>query len=75
VFVRGPDNALWYKEFAGTTPGVGSGWHSLGGGLTSGVGAGSAPNGSTWTLVLGPDNHIWKRSGTWPKLSPWTSLF
>jgi hypothetical protein len=75
VFVRGPDNALWYKEFAGTTPGVSSGWHSLGGQLTSGVGAGSATNGSTWTLVLGPDNHIWKRSGTWPKLSPWTSLF
>ena len=75
VFVRGPDNALWYKEFAGTTPGVSSGWHSLGGQLTSGVGAGSATNGSTWTLVLGPDNHIWKRSGTWPKLSPWISLF
>ena len=75
VFVRGLDNVLWYKEFAGTTPGVTPGWHSLGGQLTSGVGAGSAANGSTWALVLGPDNHIWKRSGTWPNFSPWTRLF
>jgi len=75
VFVRGPDNALWYKEFAGTTPGVTSGWHSLGGQLTSGAGAGSAANGNTSVLVLGPDGHIWKRSGTWPNFSPWVRLF
>src|SRR5262249_19767711 len=75
VVGRGLDNVLWYKEFAGTTPGVTPGWHSLGGQLTSGVGAGSAANGYTWSLALGPDSHIWKRSGTWPHLSPWVKLF
>jgi len=74
VFVRGPGNALYYNEFAGTTAGVSGGWHSLGGSLTSGVGAGSVPNGRTSALVLGPDGHIWMRTGTWPKLAPWIRL-
>jgi hypothetical protein len=74
VFIRGLDNVLWYKEFAGTTPGVTPGWHSLGGQLTSGVGAGSVPHGSTSVLVLGPDGHIWMRTGAWPKLAPWIRL-
>jgi len=74
VFVRGLDNRTWCNEFAGTTPGVSHGWNSLGGGLTSGVGAGSAPNGSTSVLVLGPGSHIYHRTGTWPKLGPWTLL-
>jgi hypothetical protein len=74
VFVRGPGNAVYYNEFAGTTAGVSRGWHSLGGSLTSGVGAGSVPNGRTSALVLGPDGHIWMRTGTWPKLAPWIRL-
>jgi hypothetical protein len=74
VFVRGPGNALYYNEFAGTTAGVSGGWHSLGGSLTSGVGAGSVPKGRTSALVLGPDGHIWMRTGTWPKLAPWIRL-
>jgi hypothetical protein len=74
AFVRGPGNALYYNEFAGTTAGVSGGWHSLGGSLTSGVGAGSVPNGRTSALVLGPDGHIWMRTGTWPKLAPWIRL-
>ena len=45
-----------------------------GGTATSGVGAGSAPGGSTSVLVLGSSGHIWKRSGTWPKLAGWTLL-
>ena len=74
MFIRGLDNRTWYNEFAGTTPGVSHGWNSLGGDLTSGVGAGSAPNGSTSVLVLGPGSHIYHRTGTWPKLGPWTLL-
>ena len=74
MFVRGGDGTVWYNEFAGTTAGVSGGWHSLGGTATSGVGAGSAPGGSTSVLVLGSSGHIWKRSGTWPKLAGWTLL-
>ena len=75
AFVRGAGNAVWYNEFVGTTPGISRGWHSLGGSPTSGVGAGSAQNGSMWVVVLAPDGHIWKRTGTWPKLANWTKLF
>ena len=73
VFVRA-GSAVWYKEFAGTTAGVTPGWHGLGGSLSSGVGAGSAPGGSTAVLVLGTDHHIYKRTGTWPKLGAWTRV-
>ena len=75
VFVRGPGNALFYKEFAGTTAGVTPGWHSLGGSLTSGAGAGSVPHGKTAVVVLGPDGHIFARAGIWPALGNWTRLF
>jgi hypothetical protein len=75
VFIRGTDNATWFNEFAGTTPGVSPGWHSLGGKTTSGVGAGSAPDGSTSILMLGTDNRIWHRTGTWPTLGAWGKLF
>jgi hypothetical protein len=74
VFVRGPGNAAFYKEFAGTTPGVTAGWHSLGGSLTSGVGAGSTSNGTTYALVLGPDGGIYGRGGIWPHLNNWVKL-
>ena len=75
VFVRGPGNALFYKEFAGTTPGVTPGWHSLGGSLTSGAGAGSVPRGKTAVVVLGPGGHIFARAGIWPAFGNWTRLF
>jgi hypothetical protein len=74
VFVRGPGNAAFFKEFAGTTPGVTFGWHSLGGQLTSGVGAGSTSNRTTYALVLGPDGSIYGRGGIWPKLNNWVKL-
>jgi hypothetical protein len=74
VFVRGPAGAAFFKEFAGTTPGVTAGWHSLGGQLTSGVGAGSVPGGPTYALVLGPGNSIYGRGGIWPRLSTWRLL-
>jgi hypothetical protein len=75
VFVRGPGNAVWYNEFAGTTAGVSPGWHSLAGQLTSGVGAGAAPDGSTAVVVLGPNGRIYIRTGTWSALGNWTRLF
>jgi hypothetical protein len=74
VFVRGPGNAAFYREFAGTTAGVTAGWHSLGGSLTSGVGAGSTSHGSTYALVLGPDGGIYGRGGIWPHLNNWVRL-
>jgi hypothetical protein len=74
VFVRGPGNAAFYKEFAGTTPGVTAGWHSLGGSLTSGVGAGATSHGATYALVLGPNGAIDARGGIWPKLGNWVQL-
>ena len=74
VFVRGPGDVAFYKEFAGTTPGVTAGWHSLGGSLTSGVGAGSKSNGTTYALVLGPGGGIYGRGGIWPKLNNWVLL-
>jgi hypothetical protein len=74
VFVRGPGNVAFYKEFAGTTRGVTAGWHSLGGSLTSGVGAGSKSNGTTYALVLGPGNAIYGRGGIWPHLNNWVLL-
>jgi hypothetical protein len=75
VFVRGPGNAAFFKEFAGTTPGVTPGWHSLGGSLTSGVGAGATSHGATYALVLGPDGGIYGRGGIWPHLNNWVKLF
>jgi hypothetical protein len=78
VFARGSDNAAWYSQFAGTTAGVIPGWHSLGGRLTSGVGAwgGSVipdvPR-ETIVAVMGADNRIWQRSGSWPALAPWST--
>ena len=72
AFARGTNNAAYYNEFAGTTPGVSSGWHTLGGKITSGLGAASAPDGTTWALALGSDNRIWQRTGVWPALKGWS---
>ncbi len=79
VFARGRDNAVWYNQFAGTTKGVTPGWHSLGGRLTSGVGAwGGSVNPDVprevIVLVMGTDNHIWQRTGSWPALGPWAKV-
>ena len=76
VFARGTDNAAWYNQFAGTTTGVTPGWHSLGGRLTSGVGgfggniSEEKPN-EIIIDVMGADNGIWQRAGSWPALGPW----
>ena len=72
AFARGTNNAAYYNEFAGTTPGVSPGWHTLGGKITSGVGAASAPDGTTWALALSLTSRIWQRTGVWPTLSGWS---
>jgi hypothetical protein len=74
VFVRGTDNALWYKSgpvplqsLASFAP-----WRSLGGRLTSGIAATTVPGGKTYLLALGTDNQVWVRTGTWPTMGGWT---
>ena len=73
VFARGLDNALWCRPsmlpVAPTGP-----WTSLGGRLTSGVTATTVPGGKTYVFVLGTDNNIWMRMGTWPSLGGWMRL-
>jgi len=74
VFVRGTDNALWYKSGPNPLQSVASfgPWRSLGGRLTSGVTATTVPGGNTYVFVLGTDNQVWVRTGTWPTLGGWT---
>ncbi len=81
LFARGTDNAAWYYELAGSTPGVTPGWHSAGGSLTSGLAAttpapASGPIATTPTSIagLGADGQIWLNSGTWPNLGGWHQL-
>ena len=70
VFVRGTDNALWYKQVSLPVTTVNGAWHSLGGRLTSGPAADSV--GLTYLFALGTDNQAWMRHGAWPALSGWT---
>jgi len=74
AFARGTDNALWYKGSPLPLSGIAATWHSLGGVLTSGVAASTVPGGETYVFVLGTDNQIWMRAGTWPVLAPWARL-
>ncbi|WP_108718751.1 hypothetical protein [Miniimonas sp. S16] len=69
VFVRGTDNALWHKWFAGGW----SGWESLGGVLTSDPAAVSWSDGRIDVFVRGTDNALWHKwfDGGW---SGWESL-
>jgi hypothetical protein len=73
LFVRGSDNALWYKYWNGVTWSVSK---SLGGALTSSPAATSPGNGLIDVFVRGTDGAIWQRTstnggGSW---SGWTSL-
>ncbi len=70
VFVRGPGNALWYKQTTLPVNTVNGAWRSLGGILTSGVAAVSV--GLTYVFALGTDNQAWYRGGGWPSLGAWT---
>ncbi|HWG14488.1 MAG TPA: hypothetical protein VG268_14540 [Streptosporangiaceae bacterium] len=44
------------------------------GDLTTGVTATTVPGGKTYVFVLGTDNRIWTRAGTWPVLGAWQRL-
>jgi len=75
AFVRGTDQAAWYREFLGHTKAVRTGWNWLQGTLTSGAAAITQHElsryGQTSVFVLGSDSRPWMRSGTWPALSVW----
>jgi hypothetical protein len=71
VFVRGLDNALYYRRFDGTswTPS----WISLGGYVTSNPTAVSTPSGPR-VFVRGFDNALYTGAFTGTAFSGWTSL-
>ncbi|MDF1505122.1 matrixin family metalloprotease [Roseisolibacter sp. H3M3-2] len=69
VFVRGTDNALWHKWFAGGW----SGWESLGGVLTSGPSAVSWGANRIDVVVRGTDNACWHKAWA-PGWTGWGSL-
>jgi C1A family cysteine protease len=73
LFVKGTDNALWYKHWDGTKW---SNSKSLGGVLTSDPAATSSATGTISVFVRGNDNGIWSRTttdggATW---SNWVSI-
>jgi hypothetical protein len=78
AFARGLDNAGYYKEVLGRTPGVTAGWHSLHGTLTSGLTAVARPEWPQATVVsvytLGSGSRPYADSGTWPSFTGWASV-
>ncbi len=72
VFVRGGDNAIWWKSFNGS---VWSAWSSLGGGFTSDPDAAARGSGKIDVFARGLDNAIYSKSyssGAWA--STWNGL-
>jgi hypothetical protein len=69
VFVRGTDNGLWHRGFAGGW----SSWENLGGGLTEEPAVAAWAPGRLDVFVRGTDNALWHRwfAGGW---SGWESL-
>ena len=65
LFMRGPDNALWYNRTNEVSGPWGS-WFSLGGSLASAPGAGANVNGQATVLVRGGDNALWYRQAEFP---------
>lgn len=72
LFMRGPDNALWFNS----TPDAGGSWvgswTSLGGYLTSAPGAGLNANQQATVFVRGGDNALWYRQATSQGAIPFT---
>jgi hypothetical protein len=58
VFVRGSDDAMWYRVYNKTTNSWDSSWTSLGGGITSDP-AVAVLNGGPYVCARGTDNAIW----------------
>ena len=73
LFVRGSDNALWYKYWTGTTWTTAT---SLGGNLSSAPAATSTANGVMDVFVQGSDNGLWYKTTTnnGTSWSGWNSL-
>jgi hypothetical protein len=73
LFVRGSDNALWYRHWTGTTWTAST---SLGGILTSSPAATSPSSGVIDVFVRGSDGVIWTRTTTngGTSWSAWTSI-
>jgi Repeat of unknown function (DUF346) len=61
VFVKGTDNALWYRHYQS---GSWSSWKSLGGSLTSSPAAVSRSAGKIDVFVRGNDGALWTRATT-----------
>lgn len=68
VFVKGTDNALWYRTWNGTTWGA---WTSLGGVLTSDPSAVSGGANQIDVFARGTDNSIWHRAWNGTSWSSW----
>ncbi|MGA8071600.1 MAG: lectin like domain-containing protein [Halobacteriota archaeon] len=73
LFVRGTDNALWYKYWTGTTW---TAWKSLGGTLTSSPAATSPGNGTIDVFVRGSNGALYQKTTTnnGTSWSNWSSL-
>jgi hypothetical protein len=59
LFIRGADNAVWWRHWSSTTGQ--SAWQSLGGKLTSSPGAASSGSGNLYVAVRGTDGALWTR--------------
>lgn len=72
TFIRGTDNALWYRTYDGSLWG---GWTSLGGILNSDPDS-TKLNGDTYVFVQGTDKALWyqKYNGATNSWSGWVSL-
>jgi hypothetical protein len=77
LFVRGMDDAIWYRWF-GSNPWSGSAWHSLGGVLTSDPAVVALGTPLIYVFARGTDNALWFKSvslsGGITGQSSWASL-
>jgi hypothetical protein len=71
VFVRGQDNALWYRTFNGASW---TGWQSLGGIITADPGAVSWGPNRIDVLIRGQDRQLWHRWFDGSNWSGWEPL-
>jgi hypothetical protein len=78
VFMRGPDNALWFNRTNELGGPWGTPWTSLGGSLASAPGAGPNGNGQATVFVRGGyDNALWYRQAKGPgatAFNDWATL-
>src|SRR5438270_6824938 len=71
AFLRGSDNALWYRPFTGSGWGQ---WHSLGGVLTAEPRAAFDASGRIDVFIRGVGDDVWQRSFDGATWGSWTSL-